>query len=106
MCQTVWLTKRFCLRNIRELKEKTTPNRGPTGTIRREERRDVRSQEVKGLVAKPEMKVSSPFFIPASKDGRIAARVKEEDRRLGEVMGWKYRVIEKSGRLSTRQTDV
>ena len=34
----------------------------------------------------------------ASVGGRVAAKVKEEDGRLGDILRWKFKVIEKGGR--------
>lgn len=40
----------------------------------------------------------SPLSVPASMGGRVANKLKEEDMKLGGVMGWMLCVIEKRGR--------
>ena len=51
---------------------------------------------VKAALVK-DVRVSSPLFIPASKGGQLASKLKEEDNKLGEITGWKFKVIERGG---------
>ena len=47
---------------------------------------------------KADVRMSAPLFVVASKGSRIAARMKEEEVKLSSMMGWSYKIVEKSGR--------
>ena len=49
---------------------------------------------------KPEtrLRVAAPLFVPATADGSLAENLRREEEKLGEVTGWKYKVVERSGR--------
>ena len=46
-----------------------------------------------------EIRVSAPLFIPATKDSALAKVMKEEVALLGKVIGWRYKVVERSGKM-------
>ena len=68
------------------------------------EMRSPEQIEKKEMPAK--MRIASPLFVPPTKDNKLVKVLKEEDRKLGEIMGWGWRVIERGGiqlsRLLTR----
>ena len=43
------------------------------------------------------MRIAAPLFIPATKEGRLATRLRAEEEILGTIMGWKYKVVERGG---------
>ena len=42
-------------------------------------------------------RIGDPLFIPASKDGRLAAAMKKKEEELCILTGWSYKVVEKGG---------
>ena len=42
-----------------------------------------------------EVRIAAPLFIPATKEGRLATRLRAEEEILGTIMGWKYKVVER-----------
>ena len=44
------------------------------------------------------MRIAAPLFVPPTKDGKLATKLREEEEILGKVMGWKYKVVERGGR--------
>ena len=44
-----------------------------------------------------EVKIVAPLFVPATKDSRLANKLKEEEEKLGHMMGWKFKIVERGG---------
>ena len=88
--KTKWFRKQGS--NQQDQVEVTTPRSGG-GTIG-----PNRSKLRKSASATTEPRVACPLFVPASKDGCLVRRLKEEETKLAEVTGWKYQVVERGGR--------
>ena len=70
----------------------------PRETVGREE---VRRQPVqnKNMTTKKPVRLSAPVFIPATKDGLLLRKLQEEENKMGEITGWKYKLVERRGVL-------
>ena len=44
------------------------------------------------------MRTAAPLFLPATFGGSLAARVKLEEDKLAEIVGWRFKIIERGGR--------
>ena len=53
----------------------------------------------KDLIKTKEVRVASPLFVPATKDSILASRLKLEEEKLGQLVGWKYKIVEWGGGL-------
>ena len=54
--------------------------------------------EKKKVVMK-EVRIASPLFVPATKDGTLVAKLKKEEGMMGELFGWRYTIVERSGTM-------
>ena len=43
-------------------------------------------------------RIAAPLFVPPTKDSRLAVRLKEEEERMGHILGWKFKVVERGWR--------
>ena len=50
------------------------------------------------LLSKNEVRMACPLFVPASKEGKLAKKIREEEDKMGEILRWKYKVVERGGR--------
>ena len=41
------------------------------------------------------MRTAAPLFLPATFGGSLAARVKLEEEKLAEIVGWRFNIIER-----------
>ena len=55
-------------------------------------------KQIKLVTGSKEVRIASPLFVPATKDGVLASRLKLEEEKLGNLVGWKYKIVERSGR--------
>ena len=53
---------------------------------------------MKGEVPREMKRVAAPLFVPATADSKLAERLRTEEEKLGQVTGWYYKVVERSGR--------
>ena len=49
--------------------------------------------------SKKPLRLSAPVFVPATKDALLLKNMQEEENKVGEIAGWKYKLIESSGVL-------
>ena len=45
-----------------------------------------------------DIRIAAPLFIPATRDSALVKVMREEVELLGNAIGWKYKVVEMSGR--------
>ena len=45
-----------------------------------------------------EIRIAAPLFVPATADGRLIRKLKEVDDMLGELVRWKFKIVERGGR--------
>ena len=64
------------------------------GKIKREEEPSRRIPSTRSK----EPRTSCPLFVPASKGGLIATRLRMEEENLAKATGWKYKIVERGGR--------
>merc|ERR1711888_112933 len=43
------------------------------------------------------IRVAAPLFVPSTKDGMLARRLRDEEERLGRMVGWSYKIVERGG---------
>ena len=48
--------------------------------------------------SKREIRIAAPLFVPATADGRLIRKLKEVDDMLGELVRWKFKIVERGGR--------
>ena len=41
--------------------------------------------------------VAAPLFIQSTGNGELARLLKEEEDKMGTILGWKYKVVERGG---------
>ena len=46
-----------------------------------------------------EIRVAAPIFVQATKNGMLASRIREEVQKLGKIVGWRFKVVERSGTM-------
>ena len=39
------------------------------------------------------------MFVQATKDGTLASRIREEKEKIGKMVGWRYKVMERNGQM-------
>ena len=49
--------------------------------------------------SKKPVRLSAPVFVPATKDALLLKNMQEEENKVGEITGWKYKLVERSGVL-------
>ena len=49
--------------------------------------------------SKEPLRLSAPVFVPATKDALLLKNMQEEENKVGEIAGWKYKLVERSGVL-------
>ena len=75
-------------------------NPAPAVRSNQNERRKVNDRK-KSVITRSQgdIRVSAPLFIQATKDSALTKLMKEEVAALGKVIGWRYKVVEKSGKM-------
>ena len=43
-------------------------------------------------------RIAAPFFIQATENGALASRIQMEEEKLGDMVGWKLKIVERGGR--------
>ena len=54
--------------------------------------------ERKEEIRRKEIRIAAPLFVPATRDGILAIRMKLEEEKLGNLVGWKFKIVERGGR--------
>ena len=47
------------------------------------------------MAIKKPIRLSANVFIPVTKDGLLFKRLHEEENKIGEITGWKYKLVER-----------
>ena len=53
----------------------------------------------KDKTTKKPVRLSAPVFIPATKGGLLLRKLQEEENKMGEITGCKYKLVERRGVL-------
>ena len=48
---------------------------------------------------KNEVRTAAPLFVPATRDGVLASRLRLEEEKLGKLVGWRYKIVERGGNM-------
>ena len=43
--------------------------------------------------------ITAPLFVQASASGELASRLRMEEEKMGTMLGWKFKVVERGGRM-------
>ena len=49
-------------------------------------------------LADKKTRTAAPLLVPPTKGSRLAVAMKEEEEKLGDILGWKYEVVKRGGR--------
>ena len=51
------------------------------------------------VIKRRTVRLSAPVFIPATKNSYLLQKMKAEEDRMGDITGWKFKLVERSGVL-------
>ena len=72
------------------VKTSRTPNR-PTPT------KQMKKKLMSPAVPVKTIRIAAPLFVPSTRDGMLARRLRDEEERLGRMVGWSYKIVERGG---------
>ena len=49
------------------------------------------------LQSKKEIRTAAPLFVPATRDGILASRLRSEEEKLSGMVGWRLKIVERGG---------